>query len=593
MRTSRFLRTIASKSRICRGDELDLGSSDLGIYINGIAVGTDPSQAIGFVMSGADDVVRTDGQITVAVTDLGANANALIDIAGTLESRPSVPPPLPNEPMGPTNTVSLAANNGRVRIRSTAVLRAGAHEEGLVHITANGFDDNDAGTIWFGGTADASSATAAGGTVKLLADRVALIDEARIDVSGETGGGEALIGGNYQGKGPEQNALYTYVGEDATINADAVESGDGGRVIVWADDTTRFYGEITAAGGAGTGDGGFVEVSGKGVLQYRGNVDTRAVNGETGTLLLDPQNIIIDDSGTDTVADNDQFTENSSGTSTISSVDLEAALDGSNITLQAHDDITVNDPVDTTANTSTGNLTLEAGDDVSMGAAAGISLLTGSTLTIIAGSGGATPVAPDGTADVTLSSAVSADDISITAAGSVSVVDVTANVSNISITVDSDNTGTDTLTVAGTMSATSGATTFTGGTDSNDVLTGSAGADAFAITSTDTGTLNGDSFSQFAGLDGGSGADTFTFNNAGNLSASIVGGAGDDTITGDTGGNTFSVTGTNTGTLAGKPPDGRALKIWWAVAATMRSRLFRAARCRARSTGARRRRRIR
>ena len=55
---------------------------------------------------------------------------------------------------------------------------------------------------------------------------------ARIDVSGDTGGGTALIGGNYQGKGPEPNAKATAVGKDAAINADAINTGNGGKVIV-------------------------------------------------------------------------------------------------------------------------------------------------------------------------------------------------------------------------------------------------------------------------------------------------------------------------------------------------------------------------
>ena len=34
-----------------------------------------------------------------------------------------------------------------------------------------------------------------------------------------------------------------------SISADAIENGDGGRVIVWADNTTRFTGSISAIGG--------------------------------------------------------------------------------------------------------------------------------------------------------------------------------------------------------------------------------------------------------------------------------------------------------------------------------------------------------
>ncbi len=71
------------------------------------------------------------------------------------------------------------------------------------------------------------------------------------------------------------------------------KSGNGGNVAVWADNTTRYYGNISARGGANSGDGGFVEVSGKHYLDFGGTVDTRAPLGQAGTLLLDPDEIQI------------------------------------------------------------------------------------------------------------------------------------------------------------------------------------------------------------------------------------------------------------------------------------------------------------
>jgi hypothetical protein len=80
---------------------------------------------------------------------------------------------------------------------------------------------------------------------------------------------------------------------DSTINADAVSNGHGGRVIVWADETTRFKGNITARGGLFSGNGGFAEVSGKQSLDFQGLVDLRSTFGIAGTLLLDPTDITI------------------------------------------------------------------------------------------------------------------------------------------------------------------------------------------------------------------------------------------------------------------------------------------------------------
>ena len=68
--------------------------------------------------------------------------------------------------------------------------------------------------------------------------------------------------------------------------------GDGGKVVLWSDQTTSFAGTILALGGAQFGNGGFVETSGK-TLNFTGTVNTRAPNGAAGTLLLDPFNMTI------------------------------------------------------------------------------------------------------------------------------------------------------------------------------------------------------------------------------------------------------------------------------------------------------------
>ena len=126
------------------------------------------------------------------------------------------------------------------------------------------------------------SLTALEGKVEVLGNKVALLDDASIDVSG---GGTALIGGNYQGQGDTPTASRTFVGSDVTINADGAVNGDGGTVVVWADEITGFYGSISARGGSESGDGGLVEVSGKENLIFRGHVDTLATKGVSGTLL--------------------------------------------------------------------------------------------------------------------------------------------------------------------------------------------------------------------------------------------------------------------------------------------------------------------
>ncbi|NET51092.1 MAG: filamentous hemagglutinin N-terminal domain-containing protein, partial [Merismopedia sp. SIO2A8] len=128
--------------------------------------------------------------------------------------------------------------------------------------------------------------------INVFGENVALID-ATLTASSPDGGGTILIGGNFQGQGPQPNAQHTFVNDGTSIEANALDTGDGGTVIVWADQSTYFGGTVDAQGGPQSGNGGFVEISGKEFLDMQGTVDTTATNGATGTLLLDPRNISI------------------------------------------------------------------------------------------------------------------------------------------------------------------------------------------------------------------------------------------------------------------------------------------------------------
>ncbi|MBI2297123.1 MAG: hypothetical protein HYU76_14055 [Betaproteobacteria bacterium] len=174
-----------------------------------------------------------------------------------------------------------------------------------------------------------------------------------------------LIGGDFQGRNPEvQNAFRTYVGSNTIITADAVVSGDGGKVIVWSDDATRFYGTISARGGSQSGNGGFVEVSSKNWLDFHGSVNLGAVDGQPGTLLLDPLNIIVAIGGLATIADVATFAANPGTTQTISPATLNAA--GATVVLQATDDVTISDPVNLA--TAAAGFVAQAGKDINVNA---------------------------------------------------------------------------------------------------------------------------------------------------------------------------------------------------------------------------------
>jgi filamentous hemagglutinin family protein len=194
-----------------------------------------------------------------------------------------------------------------------------------------------------------------GGEIQVLGERVELAGDASIDASGALGGGTVLVGGDFQGNNPlVRNAGQTVFGKDARIAADATQNGDGGKIIVWSDELTRASGSISAKGGDGGGNGGFVEVSGKQRLAFVARVDTSAKQGKAGTLLLDPQDIIIATgaSGADDglLADN-QIAAAEPDTSSNLTIS-EQALEGlsGNVTLQASRDVILNDLSDSLLN---------------------------------------------------------------------------------------------------------------------------------------------------------------------------------------------------------------------------------------------------
>jgi filamentous hemagglutinin family protein len=150
------------------------------------------------------------------------------------------------------------------------------------------------GTTSVSGHASATSSEAKGGQIQVLGKNVGLFQNAIIDSSGAAGGGEVLVGGDYQGKNPSvANASAIYLGPDATVKANSTHVGDGGKVILWGNDAARVYGTIEAKGGPGGGNGGFVETSG-GYLDARPrSINAGAPHGTAGTWLLDPYNITI------------------------------------------------------------------------------------------------------------------------------------------------------------------------------------------------------------------------------------------------------------------------------------------------------------
>ena len=267
--------------------------------------------------------------------------------------------------------VEIAADN----ITSSGVVSADAFRGGGGSVT---FDSTGTTALVGESRVSVTSAKGVGGSAHVLGNEVSLADSASVDASGDSGGGTILVGGDYQGRNAGvRNADNTTVAENVTLTANAGTHGDGGKVIVWSDDTTHFSGSLEARGGSEDGDGGFAEVSGKKLLDISGAVDLTADNGATGTLLLDPKNIIVADTdpgGTTVVAattEVDEFADNENNDSFISTGLLETFLITAAVVLQASNDITIGDggvtaadDVDASGVAGDFGLSLEAGRSI-------------------------------------------------------------------------------------------------------------------------------------------------------------------------------------------------------------------------------------
>jgi len=322
----------------------------------------------------------------------------------------------------------------------------------------------------------------------VLGDLVFLDNGSLCDASGYNQGGKIFIGGDFQGNNPAlANAKQTWIAPEATIRANALSDGDGGRVITWGDNANLFYGKISAKGGEFSGDGGFVEVSSPGFLDFQGSVIALAPAGKTGTLLLDPAGVSIGGvtsnwsdvcptgfignpavvgisianllsalSGCSVTIDTS--TSSGAGTGTIILSSALSIPNGSNsLTLKANANITLVATLTNNNTTTTSAITLTAGNEI----------INDSTITLAAGS--------TGDLDMNAVSIFPAGAITNNAtASNVNLTTTTGNVTlNNTILFGPATTGNLNINSGGTISQT-GPIAFTAGSTSSFTATAAA-----------------------------------------------------------------------------------------------------------------------
>lgn len=403
---------------------------------------------------------------------------------------------------------NLSASDAPITLSATESLTATASSS-ITATAGNVTLDAQEGELLFSGTIDVSDKSDAGvgGKVKLLGNEVSLLSGALIDATGTRGGGEVFIGGDYLGSNPNvRNANLTYMDADAAINASAIQSGDGGKVIVWADDTAIVAGShnIAARGGAEGGNGGFIETSGKRYLAIGGAASASAVNGLAGTWLLDPYNVTINNTGT-AILTAGVLTATANNTQINVSTITAALAAGTNVTINTgtggtqDGNITLDAPLTVNMNGNNATLTLNAANDILIDDA--ITASNGQ-LTVVLNANASGGVNDDGNAtagNVTVAAAIATNggdfrttgvqfsstatistaggDIELTHTGTITIganINTGAGTSTISSTTGNIAfSGNSSLTTASaSLTATAGA--ITSGTATNDINTATA-----------------------------------------------------------------------------------------------------------------------
>jgi filamentous hemagglutinin family protein len=321
--------------------------------------------------------------------DLYGDGLMSIDVTGQVRTAPAGPDGKP--------VTALVTNSGIIEADGGTVLLTAAAADGVVQnlVTAGGRISANSrggkqgtiavrgvgGALVVDGALDAKGIVAGsrGGQIEIAGTGdVTLAPTARVNASGQAGGGTVAIGttlarasGGATVK-PTTTARRTTIAAGANVAASAMDAGDGGTVVVLSTASTEDHGAIATRGGVGGGNGGNVEISGHGRFQLDGLVDTAAApRGRAGTLLVDPDNLEILAPGQGSSADSNDFMFNSVINAGSGPVNLSA------------DKITVSAPID--LGTSGGRpLTMTASNAVIINA----SITTNSGIAFRVGPGG-------------------------------------------------------------------------------------------------------------------------------------------------------------------------------------------------------------
>ena len=228
---------------------------------------------------------RTGGAIEIASgADLLITPTARIEALRALEAEQLVAGS--DQAKASAGKVTLTAA-GRLEVAGSVAAQGSVHVGGAVALTGGGVDIGAGAAVLAGSVArpaGAERATAASVTVRSGSD---------IALAGTVSANGA--DGQQAGALDIRAVNDIAIASTAELSASGAGAASGGTIIVFADRNLAVADgvRIAAAGGA-VGDGGFVELSAKKVVELATiDLDLSARDGQAGTLLIDPEDIVF------------------------------------------------------------------------------------------------------------------------------------------------------------------------------------------------------------------------------------------------------------------------------------------------------------
>ncbi len=251
--------------------------------------------AIEVKQSALDGVVKNMGQITAVGGDVNIHATVRNQIHEL-----------------------VVQNNGQINAQSVW------QEGGDIYIGVNEGDIENSGVI----NSLSLDDNAHGSHILIEGERIANMGSINAQAKGFGNGGDVQL--------LAMDAVV--LTQKSSINVNANLGGNGGLVKVFSPNFALFSegANIDAQAGFNFGNGGYVDVSGWQWVEANGSVNTLATNGENGTFLIDPYDILINTSATNNVTivpGPTMYSPNNTGAN-IQIANLESNLQSGDVTIR-------------------------------------------------------------------------------------------------------------------------------------------------------------------------------------------------------------------------------------------------------------------